>query len=37
MNWAVEQEERARRDRIRTKLIVGISVAHGYAVLGGAL
>ena len=37
MNWAVEPEECARRDRVRIKLFGSILVTYGYAILAGSL
>lgn len=37
MNWAVEPEERARRERVRTRLFTGMLLAYGYALLGGSV
>jgi hypothetical protein len=37
VNWAVDPEEGARRERLRMKLFVAMLVAYGYAVLGGSL
>ena len=37
MNWAVDPEERARRDRVRMKLFTTMLVAYGYAILGASL
>lgn len=36
MNWAVDDEERARRDRVRIKLLTSILTSYGYAVLAGS-
>ncbi len=37
MTWAVDPEERARRDRIRIKLFIAILTTYGYALLAGSL
>ncbi len=37
MNWAVEPEEAARRNRVRIKLFTMMLVTYGYAVLAGSL
>jgi hypothetical protein len=37
VNWAVEPEECARRDRVRLKLFGTMLLAYGYAMLGGSL
>lgn len=37
MNWAVEPEECARRDRVRTKLFASILTTYGYAILAGSI
>lgn len=36
MNWAVEPEERARRERIRMKLFTAMLSTYGYAILAGS-
>lgn len=37
MNWAVDDEERARRDRVRMKLFGAMLVGYGYAILAGSI
>lgn len=37
MNWAVEPEECARRDRVRAELFGAMLLAYGYAMLAGSL
>jgi hypothetical protein len=37
VNWTVEPEERARRDRVRAKLFTAMLTAYGYAMLGASL
>lgn len=37
MNWAVDPEERARRDRARIRLFTTMLATYGYAVLGASV